>query len=190
MGVTYCFEQDMDEMQIVTTERTYEGVGNSSSVDSIAPNIRNSEQRHWLSNMEIGMSRCRERPADGMVSVETLFLACVPQKSSRLIQSVDFYFQDQSGERNSSSVLDNLTQDGHQMATVLPPPSKRQKLAADDEKRQREEADRIPEGLGSVRVQFVDQASGQSTGAPVSLPLSQANVKNLELLLNSLQGQV
>lgn len=76
------------------------------------------------------------------------------------------------------------------MATVLPPPSKRQKLAADIEKKEQVERDRIPDDLGNVRVQFVDQATGKVTGAPVSIPIAQANVKNLELLLNSLQGQV
>lgn len=76
------------------------------------------------------------------------------------------------------------------MATVLPPPSKRQKLAADIERKEQVERDRIPDDLGNVRVQFVDQATGKVTGAPVSIPIAQANVKNLELLLNSLQGQV
>lgn len=76
------------------------------------------------------------------------------------------------------------------MATVLPPPSKRQKLAAAIEQKEQVERDRIPDDLGSIRVQFVDQATGKTTGAPVSLPIAQANVKNLELLLNSLQGQV
>ncbi|KAB8336841.1 hypothetical protein FH972_021149 [Carpinus fangiana] len=61
------------------------------------------------------------------------------------------------------------------MATVLPPPSKRQKLAAEQEKQQLEDAQRIPDGLGDVRVQFVDQASGQPTGGPVSLPVAHAN---------------
>jgi len=76
------------------------------------------------------------------------------------------------------------------MATVLPPPSKRQKLAAENDAIERAESVRIPEGLGSIRVQFVDSASGQSTGGPVSIPIGQANIKNLELLLNSLKGQV
>lgn len=76
------------------------------------------------------------------------------------------------------------------MATLPPRPSKRQKLAADQEKVAAEEAQRIPEGLGDVRVQFVDQASGEATGAPVSVSIAHANIKNLELLLNSLQGQV
>lgn len=76
------------------------------------------------------------------------------------------------------------------MATVLPPPSKRQRTAAAERAREQQEINRIPDDLGSVRVQFFDQATGQHTGAPVSIPVIDANVKNLELLLNTLQGNV
>jgi ribosome assembly protein 4 len=72
------------------------------------------------------------------------------------------------------------------MATVLPPPSKRQKREALERSTIQKEADPIPEG--SIRVQFVDRASNQPTGPSVSVPLSQATVKNLEVLLNALQG--
>jgi len=73
------------------------------------------------------------------------------------------------------------------MATVPPPASKRQKTAAAVLASQQAEIEAIPEG--SVRIQFVDRASGQSTGPPVSVPLAHASVKNLELLLNNIQGQ-
>ena len=76
------------------------------------------------------------------------------------------------------------------MATIAPPPSKKQKLVSQNAKLEEEENRRIPDGLGAVRVQFVDQSSGTATGGPVSIPLAHASVKNLELLLNSLQGQV
>lgn len=76
------------------------------------------------------------------------------------------------------------------MATILPPPSKRQRTAIADKAREQQELDRIPDGLGSLRVQFFDQATGQHTGAPVSIPVADATVKNLELLLNTLQGNV
>ena len=76
------------------------------------------------------------------------------------------------------------------MATIAPPPSKRQKVAAESRKQEELENNKIPQGLGSVRVQFVDQSTDSPTGGPVSVPHAQANVKNLELLLNSLQGQV
>lgn len=76
------------------------------------------------------------------------------------------------------------------MATVLPPPSKRQKTALAAKAKQQQEIDRIPEDLGSVRVQFRDHATGEPTGPPVSVPVVDASVKNLELLLNTIQGNV
>lgn len=76
------------------------------------------------------------------------------------------------------------------MATVLPPPSKRQRTATADKAREQQVLDRIPDDLGSLRVQFFDQATGQQTGAPVSIQVADATVKNLELLLNTLQGNV
>jgi hypothetical protein len=76
------------------------------------------------------------------------------------------------------------------MATALPPPNKRQKLESAERARQQQDATEIPQGLGSVRVQFFDHATGKATGGPVSIPVADATVKNLELLLNSLQGNV
>jgi ribosome assembly protein 4 len=72
------------------------------------------------------------------------------------------------------------------MATVLPPPSKRQKREALELASIQKEPEPIPEG--SIRVQFVDRASNQPTGPSIAVPLSQATVKNLEVLLNALQG--
>ena len=74
------------------------------------------------------------------------------------------------------------------MATVAPPPSKRQKLAAIEKSERAAEDSQIPEGLGNVRIQFVDQSSGKVTGPAVSIPVQSATVKNLETLLNSLQS--
>lgn len=76
------------------------------------------------------------------------------------------------------------------MATVVPPPSKRQKLDAAVKAQKRIEDAQIPEGLGSVRIQFVDQTTGKSTGPVVAVPIQDATVRNLETLLNSLQGKV
>ena len=76
------------------------------------------------------------------------------------------------------------------MATTLPPPSKRQRTAAADLSKIQQDIDTIPDNLGSIRVQFLDQATGQSAGAPVSVPVRDATVKNLELLLNTLQRNV
>ncbi|GIJ84760.1 hypothetical protein Asppvi_003611 [Aspergillus pseudoviridinutans] len=74
------------------------------------------------------------------------------------------------------------------MATLVPPPSKRQKLETAEKARLQQEIDSIPDNLGSVRVQFFDQATGSATGPSVSVPVADANIKNLETLLNTLQG--
>ncbi|KAI4200953.1 MAG: hypothetical protein LQ346_002279 [Caloplaca aetnensis] len=74
------------------------------------------------------------------------------------------------------------------MATTLPPPSKRRRIMVAEEARAQQEVDSIPSDLGSVRVQFVDHSTGKQTGAPVVIPVAEATVKNLELILNTLQG--
>ncbi|KAI9693835.1 MAG: hypothetical protein M1822_003106 [Bathelium mastoideum] len=75
------------------------------------------------------------------------------------------------------------------MATVLPPPSKRQKLAAEAKARaEEEERNNIPTNLGRVRVRFHDHASGEPTGPAVYIELKDATVKNLEILANNLDG--
>ena len=76
------------------------------------------------------------------------------------------------------------------MATLVPPPSKRQKTAIAEKAREQQDVDLIPDDLGSIRVQFVDQTSGQSSAPPVSVPVVNATVKNLELLLNTLLKHV
>lgn len=76
------------------------------------------------------------------------------------------------------------------MATVLPPPSKRQKRETAENARLQQEVQSIPADLGSIRVQFFDQITGDATGAPVSIPIADASVKNLETLVNTLQGNV
>jgi len=76
------------------------------------------------------------------------------------------------------------------MATLVPPPSKRQKVATAEKAREQQEIQSIPTDLGSVRVQFFDQATGNATGPAVSVPVADANTKNLETLLNTLQGNV
>jgi len=73
------------------------------------------------------------------------------------------------------------------MATLYPPPSKRQKTAAAALSKEQQAPEQIPEG--SIRVQFVDRSSNESAGPAVSIPLAHATTKNLELLLNSLQGR-
>jgi len=75
------------------------------------------------------------------------------------------------------------------MATQYPPPSKRQKREQAEIARQQQDIDTtIPDG--TVRVRFVDQATGESGNLPVlTVPLSQASTKNLEILLNELKEQ-
>ena len=76
------------------------------------------------------------------------------------------------------------------MATIVPPPSKRQRLESLEKAKQEAEANAIPPGLGSVRVQFIDGGSGNGTGPAVSIPIENSSIKNLEILLNSIQGKV
>lgn len=76
------------------------------------------------------------------------------------------------------------------MATVVPPPSKRQKLEAAEKAQRKAEEAQIPDGLGSVRIQFVDQSTGKTTGPVVAVPVQDATVRNLETLLNTLQSKV
>ena len=77
------------------------------------------------------------------------------------------------------------------MATVLPPPSKRQRTDAADRARLQQDIEEIPGDAGSLRLQFFDETTGLPIGqGPVLVPVADANPKNLELLLNTLQGNV
>ena len=76
------------------------------------------------------------------------------------------------------------------MATLVPPPTKRQRTEVVENARQQQEIESVPNDLGSIRVQFFDQATGSATGPAVSVPVADATVKNLETLLNTLQGNV
>ncbi|KAF1982315.1 WD repeat protein [Aulographum hederae CBS 113979] len=73
------------------------------------------------------------------------------------------------------------------MATVVPPPSKRQKTAAAAITREQQQPQAKPQG--DVRLHFVDPATGRSIGPPIVVPLARANTRNLNILVNSLQGQ-
>ncbi|KAK5711480.1 ribosome assembly, partial [Elasticomyces elasticus] len=74
------------------------------------------------------------------------------------------------------------------MATLVPPPTKRQRTETVEKARLQQDIESIPSDLGSIRVQFFDQATGSATGPAVSVPVVDASVKNLETLLNTLQG--
>ena len=77
------------------------------------------------------------------------------------------------------------------MATVLPPPSKRQRTDAAERAREQQDIEEIPSDAGSLKLQFFDETTGLPIGqGPVLVPVADANPKNLELLLNTLQGHV
>ncbi|KAF2456643.1 WD repeat-containing protein 5B [Lineolata rhizophorae] len=76
------------------------------------------------------------------------------------------------------------------MATLVPPPSKRQKLTASNlAKHQQDVPTAPPADLGEVRIQFVDRSTGTPQGDSVLVPLSQATTRNLALLVNSIEGR-
>lgn len=77
------------------------------------------------------------------------------------------------------------------MATVLPPPSKRQRTDAADRAREQQDIEEVPSNAGSLRIQFFDETTGLPIGqSHVVLAVADANPKNLEVLLNELQGHV
>ena len=76
------------------------------------------------------------------------------------------------------------------MATLVPPPSKRQRLLVSEKARQQQDVDLSAKDTRIIRVQFYEEATGQPTGPPVTIPLADASIKNLETLLNTLQGNV
>jgi ribosome assembly protein 4 len=77
------------------------------------------------------------------------------------------------------------------MATVLPPASKRQRTDAALIAREQQNIEEIPNDAGTLRLQFFDEVTGLPIGSgPILVPVADANPKNLELLLNTLQGHV
>jgi ribosome assembly protein 4 len=77
------------------------------------------------------------------------------------------------------------------MATVVPPPSKRQRTDAANRAREQQAVEEIPANAGTLRLQFFDETTGLPIGqGPVLVPVADANPKNLELLLNTLQAHV
>lgn len=73
------------------------------------------------------------------------------------------------------------------MATVLPPPSKRQKTFEAARTREQVAPTPIPDGV--QRIQFRDADSGQSQGPVVTVSLADLTPRNLSLLLNTLLGR-
>lgn len=76
------------------------------------------------------------------------------------------------------------------MATVVPPPSKRQKRETLARTQTQQDVDAVTPGLeGSFKARFVD-GDGQQLAEVIEVPLADASEKNLTLLLNTLLGKV
>ena len=72
------------------------------------------------------------------------------------------------------------------MATLVPPPSKRQKREAlERSKVQQDVTIQSQPELGSFKARFVDNDGGQMADV-VEIPFAGANEKNISLLLNTL----
>ena len=76
------------------------------------------------------------------------------------------------------------------MATVLPPPSKRQKREAlERTQTQQDVSAPTTTETGSFKAQFVD-GEGNQLADVIEIPLADASEKNISLLLNTLLGRV
>ena len=77
------------------------------------------------------------------------------------------------------------------MATVRPPPNKRQRLEASQKANEQQDIETIPADAGSLSIRFLDQTTGLKIGqGPVLVAVADATPKNLESLLNTLLGHV
>lgn len=74
------------------------------------------------------------------------------------------------------------------MATVVPPPSKRQRREDLEKSRVQQDVSVINGPVGSFKARFVDP-DGKATEV-VEVPLADASEKNLSLLLNTLYARV
>jgi ribosome assembly protein 4 len=76
------------------------------------------------------------------------------------------------------------------MATVLPPPSKRQRTEhLERTKVQQDLQPILAPDLGSFKARFIDSDGEQLTDV-VEIPVADASEKNVSLLLNTLLGKV
>jgi ribosome assembly protein 4 len=75
------------------------------------------------------------------------------------------------------------------MATVVPPPSKRQRREEIERTQvQQDVSVDLPPDSGSFKARFIDGDGNQMTGV-VEIPLADATEKNISLLLNTLLGK-
>jgi hypothetical protein len=78
----------------------------------------------------------------------------------------------------------------HKMATVAPPPSKRQRREELERSQVQQDVTAVAAAdLGSFKARFVDSDGNQMTDV-VEIPLADATEKNVSLLLNTLLGRV
>lgn len=76
------------------------------------------------------------------------------------------------------------------MATLLPPPSKKQKREIADRAREQQEIEVIPRTLGSVVLQFIDESTGTPTKGEIKVPVANTSVRELETILNTILNNV
>lgn len=74
------------------------------------------------------------------------------------------------------------------MATIVPPPSKRQRREDLERSRQQQDVTAAAGPVGSFKARFVDSDGNQTE--VVEIPLADASEKNLSLLFNTLLARV
>jgi hypothetical protein len=76
------------------------------------------------------------------------------------------------------------------MATIVPPPSKRQRREDLERSQVQQDVTAVaPEDIGSFKARFVDGDGKQMTDV-IEIPIADATEKNVSLLLNTLLGRV
>lgn len=75
------------------------------------------------------------------------------------------------------------------MATVIPPPSKRQKREQLEKTQTQQDVTAASGPAGSFKARFLD-SDGQQMANVIEVPLADASEKNLSLLLNTLLMRV
>ena len=87
-------------------------------------------------------------------------------------------------DRNSKILDSSLRGQGADMATILPPPSKKAKLSL-----QREDKIDLSTVTGNVLCQFKAADTGEVTGTTIRIP-ARTTAKELEVLLNQILNNV
>lgn len=78
------------------------------------------------------------------------------------------------------------------MATLVPPPSKRQRVEHSEKSRIQQDVeaqpDPVAEDAGDIRLELRDETTNKATGPPIIIALKDANLKNLTTLANQRRG--